>query len=151
MFTWRLPRGSVPIPSLIMTCLQHFNESLRYSFLTVSKQVVLLAAQSQLVHLPAAEPRPFLPELRVELSGDHGVVFDLCPRRGGVSHLCIRPTAAFSLLTTRGLLWLYRSLCSCVLLTPLEALHPEAPALVARGEHVEGDGVVHHLHTNEAA
>lgn len=48
--------------------------------LTVSEGIVLGTAWGQFLHLPAAQPRPFLPELRVELGQDGGVVFDLCER-----------------------------------------------------------------------
>ena len=50
---------------------------MRVCVLTVRTRVVLGAAGGQFVHLPTAEPRPFLPELRVELGQEHQVVFDL--------------------------------------------------------------------------
>lgn len=49
--------------------------------LTVTEQVVLCTAWSQFFCLATAEPGSFLPELRVKLGQDRGVVFDLCRRR----------------------------------------------------------------------
>lgn len=46
--------------------------------LTVSKQVVLLAAQGLFFHLTTAEPRPVQPEQGVKLHQNHLVVLDLC-------------------------------------------------------------------------
>lgn len=51
-----------------------------WAVFTVFEGVVLSTAWGQFLHLPAAQPRPFLPELRVELGQDGGVVFDLCKR-----------------------------------------------------------------------
>lgn len=65
---------------------------------TVSQGVVLGTAWCQFLHLPATKPRPFLPELRVELGQDGGIVFDLCKRIiSGQSLFCTATKGALSL------------------------------------------------------
>lgn len=47
---------------------------------TVFEGVVLSTAWGQFLHLPAAQPRPLMPELRVEIGQGGEVVFDLCKK-----------------------------------------------------------------------
>ncbi len=49
-----------------------------WRILTVSEQVVALAARGQFIQLSTAQPLALLPELRVELHCDLNVILDLC-------------------------------------------------------------------------
>ncbi len=68
--------GCTTIHKALYKCIIH--SLWHWRTLTVSEQVVALAARGQFIQLSTAQPLALLPELRVELHCDLNVILDLC-------------------------------------------------------------------------